>query len=139
MDIGITADRTNSRYMGKFIDMFSRINISLRSKIMISFFTVIILLTVINAVMILEVLRINRVYDDDKLMDEAWALAKNLAAGPTESLRLIRQAYWKSIDNSYEEQLDVERVFQKAAGETEDFREGVTAFIEKRPARFKGR
>ncbi|MGD8455623.1 MAG: histidine kinase [Anaerolineales bacterium] len=64
MDIGITADRSTSRYMGKFIDMFSRINISLRSKIMISFFTVIILLTVINTVMILEVLRINRVYDD---------------------------------------------------------------------------
>jgi len=63
MDIGLTANGATSRYMGKFIDVFSRINISLRSKIMISFFTVILLLTAINTVMILEVLRINRVYD----------------------------------------------------------------------------
>jgi two-component system sensor histidine kinase YesM len=63
MDIGLTANGATSRYMGKFIDVFSRINISLRSKILISFFTVILLLTAINTVMILEVLRINRVYD----------------------------------------------------------------------------
>ena len=63
MDIGLTANGATSGYMGKFIDVFSRINISLRSKIMISFFTVILLLTAINTLMILEVLRINRVYD----------------------------------------------------------------------------
>ncbi len=81
---------------------------------------------------------INRVYEDDELMSAALKLAEALAAGPTEALRLIRQAYWKSIDNTYEAQLKLERLFQKQAGRTHDFREGVEAFLEKRPAKFKG-
>jgi 2-(1,2-epoxy-1,2-dihydrophenyl)acetyl-CoA isomerase len=81
---------------------------------------------------------INRVYEDDELMPEAFQLAEALAAGPTEALRLIRQAYWKSIDNTYEAQLRLERNLQKQAGQTRDFREGVAAFLEKRPAQFKG-
>jgi len=63
MDIGLTARETTPRYMDKFIDLFSRINISLRAKILLSFFTVILLLVIINTVMILEVLRFNRQYD----------------------------------------------------------------------------
>jgi two-component system sensor histidine kinase YesM len=64
MDIGLTADGATSKYIGKFINVFSRINISLRSKILFSFFMVILLLVAINTLMIFEVLRINRVYDD---------------------------------------------------------------------------
>ena len=82
---------------------------------------------------------INRVYEDDQLMPEALKLAEALASGPTEALRLIRQAYWKSIDNTYEAQLKLERNLQRKAGQTNDFREGVTAFLEKRPAKFKGK
>lgn len=82
---------------------------------------------------------INRVYDDADLMPEAMKLAKELATGPTVALALIRRAYWLSLGNSYVEQLHVERQFQKIVGETEDFLEGVTAFREKRPAKFKGR
>lgn len=63
MDIGITAQRPTSRHIGKFIDIFNRINISLRAKIMISFFAVIILLVGVNTMLILEVLRFNRQYD----------------------------------------------------------------------------
>lgn len=63
MDIGLIAQGTTSGFMAKFIDVFSRINISLRAKIMISFFTVITLLVAINTMMILEVLRFNRQYD----------------------------------------------------------------------------
>ena len=81
---------------------------------------------------------INRVYEDDQLMPEALKLARSLAEGPTEALRLIRQAYWKSYDNTYEAQLKLERILQKKAGSTDDFLEGVTAFLEKRPAKFKG-
>jgi 2-(1,2-epoxy-1,2-dihydrophenyl)acetyl-CoA isomerase len=81
---------------------------------------------------------INRVYEDNQLMPEALKLAEVLAQGPTETLRLIRQAYWKSIDNTYEAQLELERTLQKKAGLTHDFREGVSAFLEKRPAKFKG-
>ena len=75
---------------------------------------------------------INRVYADDQLMPEALKLAEALAAGPTQALRLIRQAYWKSIDNTYEAQLELERALQRQAGQTRDFREGVAAFLEKK-------
>jgi len=63
MDIGLTAHGTTSKNMDKFIHAFSRINISLRAKIFISFFTVILLLVAVNTMMILEVLRFNRRYD----------------------------------------------------------------------------
>lgn len=82
---------------------------------------------------------INRVYDDEALMDEAMKLAKRLAAGPTQSYALMRQQYWASPDNTYEQQLDLERQLQQKAGRTADFMEGVTAFLQKRPAKFTGR
>jgi 2-(1,2-epoxy-1,2-dihydrophenyl)acetyl-CoA isomerase len=81
---------------------------------------------------------INRVFEDDQLMPEALELAKSLAEGPTESLRMIRQAHWQSTENTYEEQLKLEAAFQKQAGQTNDFKEGVAAFLEKRQAKFKG-
>ena len=82
---------------------------------------------------------INRIYADDRLMPEAHKLAEELAGGPTQALRLIRQAYWKSSDNTYEEQLKLERTLQRQAGQTQDFKEGVSAFLEKRPAKFQGK
>ena len=81
---------------------------------------------------------INRVFDDEQLLDGALELATRLANGPR-SLTLIRKLYWASADNSYEQQLDLEAEIQNQAGESQDFREGVTAFIEKREARFSGR
>jgi 2-(1,2-epoxy-1,2-dihydrophenyl)acetyl-CoA isomerase len=81
---------------------------------------------------------VNRVYDDSELIDKAKELATDLANGPTKALSLIRRLYWESLDNSYEEQLNLERQSQRIAGSSDDFREGVRAFLEKRPARFKG-
>jgi len=81
---------------------------------------------------------VNRVYDDGELIDKAKTLAADLANGPTKALALIRRLYWESLDNSYEEQLNLERQSQRIAGGSEDFREGVRAFLEKRPAKFKG-
>lgn len=81
---------------------------------------------------------INRVYDDTALIGEAKTLAHELARGPTRSLSLIRQLYWDSPENSFEEQLDLEFRTQRVAGASSDFKEGVTAFLEKRPAQFKG-
>jgi 2-(1,2-epoxy-1,2-dihydrophenyl)acetyl-CoA isomerase len=82
---------------------------------------------------------INRVYDPEDLMPAAMQLAKELAAGPTVSLRLIRQAIWQSLENTYEQQLEVEHRGQNEARNTADFREGVAAFLDKRPAKFQGR
>src|SRR6266852_6403676 len=81
---------------------------------------------------------VNRVVDDAQLMDKAKDLARDLANGPTVALGLIRRLYWESAGNSYEEQLNLERQMQRKAGNTADFREGVRAFLEKRPTKFKG-
>jgi 2-(1,2-epoxy-1,2-dihydrophenyl)acetyl-CoA isomerase len=81
---------------------------------------------------------VNRVFADDQLMKNALEMGRELAAGPTIALGLIRQLYWESPDNTYEEQLNLERQMQRKAGATADFKEGVRAFLQKRPANFKG-
>jgi two-component system sensor histidine kinase YesM len=63
MSIELVASEPIPRYMEKFIDFFAGIHVSLRAKILLSFFTVIFLLSAINAVLILQVLRFNRQYD----------------------------------------------------------------------------
>jgi 2-(1,2-epoxy-1,2-dihydrophenyl)acetyl-CoA isomerase len=82
---------------------------------------------------------VNRVVDDAGLMAAALGLARNLADGPTVALGLTRRLYLESPTHGFEDQLDLECRFQRQAGATDDFAEGVAAFLEKRPARFSGR
>ncbi|HEX7919331.1 MAG TPA: enoyl-CoA hydratase/isomerase [Bradyrhizobium sp.] len=82
---------------------------------------------------------VNRVYDDGALMKETMKLAHDLANGPTVALSLIRKLYWDSPENTLEDQLNLEFESQRIAGRAEDFKEGVTAFLEKRPAKFTGK
>jgi len=76
---------------------------------------------------------------DDQLMPEAHKLAAALAAGATSGFALTKQALYASPGNSLEQQLALEARLQREAGHTTDFREGVQAFLEKRPARFTGK
>lgn len=81
---------------------------------------------------------IHRVVDDTALRDEALKLARQLATQPTYGLALIKRALNQSFDNRFDEQLELERDLQRLAGRSEDYREGVNAFMNKRTPVFKG-
>lgn len=65
--------------------------------------------------------------------------ATHIATGPTQAYARIKEALRVSFANSLEEQLELEARLQGDCGKTYDFKEGVVAFLEKRPARFEGR
>ncbi len=79
-----------------------------------------------------------RAVEDDKLMEEAMALAASFAEGPTHAYALTKQAIQAASTNSLDQQLDLERQLQREAGRSDDYKEGVKAFLEKRPAKFTG-
>jgi 2-(1,2-epoxy-1,2-dihydrophenyl)acetyl-CoA isomerase len=78
-------------------------------------------------------------YDDDDLLPKATEMARHLAKQPTVALGLIKRAINEGSTNDLDQQLDLERELQREAGRTDDFKEGVAAFMERRPAQFTGR
>jgi len=82
---------------------------------------------------------IYKVVDDAALQDEARKLARHLATQPTKGLALVKRAMQQSSTNTLDEQLDLERDYQREAGRTQDYREGVAAFTEKRVPKFEGK
>ncbi len=79
-----------------------------------------------------------KVVDDDALQAEAGTLARNLAQGPTAVFAKMKHAFNASMDNSLDDQLALEAKLQNEAAQSHDYKEGVDAFLEKRPAVFKG-
>lgn len=73
------------------------------------------------------------------LADTSFELARRLAAMPTRALGLIKRGFNASVRNDLDAQLALEVELQREAGRTEDYAEGVRAFVEKRKPRFVGR
>jgi 2-(1,2-epoxy-1,2-dihydrophenyl)acetyl-CoA isomerase len=79
------------------------------------------------------------VVEDGALMKTATELARRLAEGPAMSLARIKEAMNRASGNDLGRQLDLERDFQRELGRSEDFKEGVAAFLAKRKPAFKGK
>jgi 2-(1,2-epoxy-1,2-dihydrophenyl)acetyl-CoA isomerase len=82
---------------------------------------------------------VSEVVEDDTLAVRAAELAEQLAAMPTRGVGMTKRLFDESADNTLAEQLELEAQLQTAATQTDDFREGVTAFLEKRDPKFEGR
>ena len=81
----------------------------------------------------------SKLYPHDELMPAAMELAVRLANGPTQAMSLIKYLVRKSMDISLEESLEMGHAAQDIARSTDDHKEAVRAFVEKRKPAFKGR
>lgn len=79
------------------------------------------------------------VVEPAKVLEESTKLAMELAKMPTRGLGLTKRGLNLSFGNSLSEQLAVEEMLQNEAGQSDDYAEGVSSFIEKRVPQFKGR
>ncbi len=82
---------------------------------------------------------IYRVFPEGEFLGEARKLAERLAAMPTKSLGLIKRALNLSLGQTLVEQLETEKIYQTSAAHSADYREGVSAFVEKRTPKFSGK
>jgi 2-(1,2-epoxy-1,2-dihydrophenyl)acetyl-CoA isomerase len=79
---------------------------------------------------------VNKIVPPEKLMEEALAMASRIAKGPRTALRLIKRAVFRELVSSLQTQVELEGVMQNICFTTEDHKEGVKAFFEKREPKF---
>jgi 2-(1,2-epoxy-1,2-dihydrophenyl)acetyl-CoA isomerase len=80
-----------------------------------------------------------KIFQADKFEEESHKISNTLSLLPTKGLAYTKHALNHSFHNNWEEQLQLEDEFQQKAAMTEDYAEGISAFLEKRPAIFKGK
>nr|WP_279078422.1 2-(1,2-epoxy-1,2-dihydrophenyl)acetyl-CoA isomerase PaaG [Hafnia alvei] len=93
----------------------------------------------ISAQQALEWGMIWQVVEPEMLAARTQELAQHLATQPTYGLGLIKKAMYSAATNTLDQQLDLERDLQRLGGRSEDYREGVSAFFQKRQPEFKGK
>lgn len=86
----------------------------------------------------LQIGMINRVVEAENLMSEAMQMAKRLALAPTGSIGRIKEMLNQTFSNNLQQQLELEHKLQIESGKSNDFKEGVSAFFEKRQPNFTG-
>ena len=79
------------------------------------------------------------VFPDENFMESAMEVLTTLSNLPTKAISLTKKAFNESYDNNLSQQLDLEGILQQEAAETEDFREGVAAFLQKRKPNYQGK
>ena len=82
---------------------------------------------------------IYKVFPDDVFETESKNILQTLAQMPTKGLAYTKHALNQSFFNHWDEQLSMEDQFQQKAARTDDYKEGINAFLEKRPPSFKGK
>lgn len=82
---------------------------------------------------------VNKVVTGKLLMKSAETVAKNFASRPTKAIGMIKDLLNRSFESSLDEILNMEGDHQEAAGNTDDFKEGIASFLEKRKPEFKGK
>ena len=78
-------------------------------------------------------------FADDSFTGQSMEVLTTLSNLPTKAISLTKKAFNESYDNNLSQQLDLEGILQQEAAETEDFREGVAAFLQKRKPNYQGK
>ena len=147
-NIALACDITIAKQSASFIQAFSKIGLIPDSggtfflPRLIGMQKALALMMTGDKVSALEAEKLNMIYkavDDESFDEEIKNFANQLAIMPTRGLGLTKKAVNLGLFNSLEDQLDVEEKIQVEAGSTEDFAEGVAAFLQKRQPKFKGK